>query len=367
MSTLAIPIRPAERKLFFDGPPVLITAFVLVELLAPGMSAFFAGWPIVISLFLVGMPHGAADLAVNSHMTGSRTLGERLTKFAGYLVALTASLVFFLVSPSLALIMFVLISAIHFGLADARDLQRRHAGSTPPQLTLLSALARGCLVLGLPFFLSPSQSLSVFADVVALTGRSVPAIDTATVSMVAGVAVLAAALTQALIAVVRWQRRQAGIAGLELAETGVISLSFLFLHPLFAIGLYVLAWHSWRHMYSLTKVLPQTSNDGTWKRLLGSICRLHIESLPLLIPTVAVFGLLAWWRLEVWSSELLAALTVAFFAVVTLPHHLLVERLSRHGQNRCVKTDANRFSATASTFPMPPALRSVDVNPHSTQ
>ena len=110
MSNLTIPIRPAERHLFFDGPLVLISAFVLVELLVPGMSAFFAGWPIVISLFLVGMPHGAADLAVNSHMTGSRTLGERLTKFAGYLVVLLASLVFFLVSPILALILFVLIS-----------------------------------------------------------------------------------------------------------------------------------------------------------------------------------------------------------------------------------------------------------------
>ena len=30
-----------------------------------------------------------------------------------------------------------------------------------------------------------------------------------------------------------------------------------------------------------------------------------------------------------------AALTVAFFAVVTLPHHLLVERLFRHGNNHC--------------------------------
>jgi hypothetical protein len=34
------------------------------------------------------------------------------------------------------------------------------------------------------------------------------------------------------------------------------------------------------------------------------------------------------WRLETWHAENLAAVVIAIFIVVTLPHHLLIERLS---------------------------------------
>jgi Brp/Blh family beta-carotene 15,15'-monooxygenase len=136
---------------------------------------------------------------------------------------------------------------------------------------------------------------------------------------------------QIVLFLVRWGRNDGRVACLEAVETGVICLSFLFLHPLFAIGLYVLCWHSWRHLYSLSRFLPSAKSDGSGKDLIGAICRLHIESLPLLIPTIVAYVALAWWRLDVWSSEELAALTIALFVVVTLPHHLLVERLFRYG------------------------------------
>ena len=78
-------------------------------------------------------------------------------------------------------------------------------------------------------------------------------------------------------------------------------------------------------------IMLQTRTDESRRRLSQLIFRLHIQTL-LLISTVAVFATLAWCRLVVWPSELLAVLIVAFFAIVTSPFHLRVERLPRHGR-----------------------------------
>ena len=363
MSSSFTSIRPIERRLFFEGPLVVITAFSVLEFLAPGLSASVAGWPILISLFLVGMPHGAADLAVNSHLTNSRSLSQQFSSFAGYSLALFASLVIFLLKPDLALMLFVVLSALHFGLADARDLGRRTAAEVPPLATLMSAVSRGCLVLGLPFLLSPTESLTVFENIVELTGRSAPPIDNYVVSRSAGAAVLAAVIIQAAMTTVRLSWGQSGLAELDLVESGLISLSFFALHPLFAMGLYVLTWHSWRHLFLLINSLPRTSHDGSLGSLLKSISRLHLESLPLLVPTVAAFGFIAWWKVEAWNSEMLAALTIAFFAVVTLPHHLLIERLTRYESDRSEEADQFNYPPVSRTFPLTQVLRSVEADP----
>jgi hypothetical protein len=106
----------------------------------------------------------------------------------------------------------------------------------------------------------------------------------------------------------------------------VLGCCFLLLEPLFAMGLYLLAWHSWRHLWVLADHLPAETTSRSGVNRLASIIRFHVLALPLHLPTVVVFLFVAWWRLDTWSSESLAALAITIYAVVTLPHHLLVER-----------------------------------------
>jgi Brp/Blh family beta-carotene 15,15'-monooxygenase len=214
---------------------------------------------------------------------------------------------------------------------------------------------------------APSESLTVFSDIVAIAGRSMESIEVSTAQMVAGVAASAAVVAQVVTTLARLYFKQVMVAGLELLETLVVSMALFVLHPLFAMGLYVLAWHSWRHIHSLTQFLPSAKSDGSWKQVRKAIVSIHIQSLPLLVPTVMIFGVIAWWRLEVWSSELLGALTIAFFAVVTLPHHLLVERLFRRPQQFSQQTNVVPLGAKTAAPSVALQIGTIDISCHNSK
>jgi Brp/Blh family beta-carotene 15,15'-monooxygenase len=321
--------RKVEQRVFSDLPLVLFTGFMLAELWAPGLSDSYAGWPLVISLFFVGMPHGAVDLAINTQLRGKRDANilKQLTAFQGYVVTLVASTILFLTHPPAALLVFVILSCLHFGLADARDLELRSRAPTPSSVILISALSRGTLVIALPFFFSTNASLDVFRDVVRIAGGTTGELQPATVTATAALACGCAALLHLVVTSFRLFHGEWTTAIFEVVETGVITCAFALLNPLFAMGLFVLAWHSWRHMRSVTAFLDERLGRRSCTRLLTAVLDVHRYALPLLIPTTVVYIFIAAWCLDTWTSTSLAAVTIAVFVVVTLPHHFLVERL----------------------------------------
>ncbi len=307
---------------------MLLIGLVVVELLIPGTSESICGWPLVISLLVVGMPHGAVDFEVTGHLRGAVAVSSKLHRFVGYFLAVVAGLVFLIWSPMWALCLFVLVSGLHFGLADARDLAHRHEIATPASVTLLSAVARGSLIMALPFCFATVDALKVFENILRVVGSETVRFEPASIKVFATATVLAAAAIQGAVTIRRLLINQVSLAAIELIETGVITLAFWHLHPLFAMGSYVLIWHSWRHMRTLIRFFDTDSATNSIRSLVNSIVRLHICALPLLVPTFAIFVILALWRLESWTSAGLAALAIAIFVVVTLPHHLLVEQVA---------------------------------------
>lgn len=317
-----------EAWLFHGLPAAVLTAFAVAEGLHPGLSSRFAAGPLLLSLLLVGMPHGAADFAVNKQLTGSTSFRLATRSFTGYFLLLLLSLLLYLFMPGLALAVFLLTSALHFGLADARDLTRWQRTDSPNWLIKLSAAARGLLLLALPFFTWPLESFGFFNSVAALAGGQLSELEPSVIRTASGVVIAAVASMHLFVTVARWKRKDVKAAMAELLETAVLIITFVMLHPVFAIGLYLVAWHSWRHLAKLTNFLAVERPSGVASSL-AAVARVHVQSLPLLVPTLAIFAAIAWLRIEVWSADALTALTVAVFVVVTLPHHLLVERLVR--------------------------------------
>jgi len=327
-------ITRVEERVFYRLPLFVFAGCVTIELCFAGFSATYAGWPLVLSLVLVGMPHGAVDFIVSSRLRSASSVKDQLLSFVGYCVVLLLSLAAFVIAPSLTLAAFVVASAIHFGVADARDVEKRTAASSNAIVIRTSGLARGAVILALPFALSPAESWQVFVDVMALVGRDM---RTSPPMLVQQTALLVCALAPAAhMLVTAWRLRLAHkeAAIVEAIESAMITLAFLVLHPLFAMGLYVVAWHSWRHMQSLSQFFGDDQRACGYSQIARSIARLHVYSLPLLIPTLLIFGVAGWWRLDAWTSEMMAALTIAIFVVVTLPHHLLVEELVTHVASR---------------------------------
>jgi len=336
-------VQNVEKHLFYDTPPIVLVSFVILELISPGTSATFSGWPLLISLVLLGIPHGAIDLRLSGHLRHAVTWKQRVRAFGIYLLLLLWITALFVTLPAITLLGFLVVSGLHFGLADARDLAARFPNASSEGTLPLAALARGGLILALPFSVAAVQSLSVF-DMVAqvAAGSSLP-VDTTVVTQVATSFVGLAMFTQLIVTVRRIRDGQLSAATVELRESLAIVTAFLLLHPLFAIGLYLLVWHSWRHMFKLVAVFGLTPADGNARAWLGSIAKLHIYALPLTLPTLAIFGCLAWLRLESLSSGFLAAVAIVIFVVVTVPHHLLVEKLESR-EKRQVEPKPSQFT-----------------------
>ena len=68
---------------------------------------------------LIGLPHGAFDGAIARHLGYSRTLGGLIKFITVYLGLAAAVVAFWVWQPGLALALFLLISALHFGYGDA--------------------------------------------------------------------------------------------------------------------------------------------------------------------------------------------------------------------------------------------------------
>ncbi|WP_157137087.1 Brp/Blh family beta-carotene 15,15'-dioxygenase [Sphingomonas sp. PAMC 26617] len=166
-----------------------------------------------VSIGVLGLPHGASDLAIipQRQWSGFLTL---------YLLCASLILVWWMVAPFTALVALLLLSAIHFGLDDV------------PRSRPIERLSRGILMVAAPALLHHAQLSGLFVVSTAQPENA------ATLTSV--MAVLASVGLAMLPLVLRgyWQRgdRQ----GMILVAAGVLAL--LILPPLigFAIGFVLL-------------------------------------------------------------------------------------------------------------------------------
>ena len=335
----------------------LLTAAALSFLFGTTWSARMAAVPWLIALVAVGLPHGAADLAVSRRLCGWPATVRLFAMYAALMVVVMLALV---LAPQPIVVLFAALSIWHFGLSHAH-------GQSPPMpmgwpWMALAAVARGASVLGVPLAVWPAETAAVVTDLISLVGggaagtlRAFPPQAVRTT----GVCLTAAALTALAIEAVA-TRRQPGAdrrSAEALADLLIIGLLGAAADPLFSIGLYFLCWHAWREMRPLMGVItPPAAGDSPpasdLTTLVRGVAAVHIAALPLLIPTWAALGA-GWWLLSPSHSPRdLAVLSLAVYVVVTPSHEALVDYLAAVGREL-------PWSATPTTFP-----RSQLTSPH---
>lgn len=321
----ALPPTADDRfaALVFHALPLACLAVpaVVAAVTGPEWTVVAAPLPWLVSLVFVGLPHGAADLAVSRRVWRGWPLTGLWAAYAGIMSIVAAG---FMAAPSLALAMFAFLSCWHFGLADA-DLRvhpPRDLGSRG-----LAAAARGCVVLAVPLLVWPGATAEAAMDLVRLASPAAAAVGPGDVhrtgALLAVVGIVAITLEGVACAgrpacVATWAR--------GLLDLIVIGASGWLTDPLFSVGMYFLVWHGWRQMQPLTAII-----DGrpprSWLQLASALRTIHAAALPLLLPTWLALVCASWAWSPGRSPRDVAILSIGAYLVVTPAHELLGDLL----------------------------------------
>lgn len=294
-------------------------AVVTLLLVALAASPFLPTVPLAAQLtslaaavVVFGLPHGALDLnLVRGAAAGSRAT---LAAAAGlYLLAAGAVLAVWVFVPVIALLGFLFVAVIHFGLGDTEDLGGRQRA--------VEVIARGGFAGIAPLVFHTSTTRGLFA---LLAGPSaVPALDAALATILLPAAWLWVLSLAAALIWRAWQHRPGWIAAS--AELLLTAAVFAVFHPLAAFFLYFCFVHSIRHVADLGAArFPE--NGGRAVRWL--LC----ESLPFTGATL-VLAAVIWFffaREAGYDQTMIRAIFWGLSAL-TVPHMILTAWWHGHG------------------------------------
>ena len=302
---------------------------VLAACFDPAFTTDLAPWPFVVALLFFGMAHGCADWVVSARLSGRVGLWSKISGFTGYLCQMLVCLALMAILPGVATLLFFALTIIHFGMADATAVGADKDGFVARWGLVLG---RGMLLLSTAIAAHPVVAWAPFEQIgIALSAWQhgapsvwMPALEPmrqcALIGVGAGVALALAS------AFARTHRGHARAAVADLIEHALVATMAALADPLFAVGIFFLGVHAFRHTRRLACTSVVISVPFTRSGFLVRLARVHVISLPLLwatipcmIPLCLLFGGL--------SAYSLAVASIAFYMITTLPHHLLGLRL----------------------------------------
>jgi Brp/Blh family beta-carotene 15,15'-monooxygenase len=189
-------------------------------------------WAIALFIFIFGVPHGAADTLIFKNMRNNAAYRDWLVFGVCYLIAVSAIIALWLISPLLFVCYLLIVSAIHFG----DDLHGE------PELFWLTK-SYGCSVVLCPSLLWKCEVEDLFVHLVGIPS----AIELANFMHFA---CLVALPTLGLLIYVN--RNALSIKRVETIFWATVSL--ILLKPILGFTLYFCYWHSRLHILRLIRL-----------------------------------------------------------------------------------------------------------------
>ena len=253
----------------------------------------------LMAISLIGLPHGAADGAIAGYIGYTRQPSS-LFKFFGLYIAMAVLVIFFwMLFPTISLMVFLTISIIHFGLDVARTKQG--------WMSLVQGYAHGCVVI---VGISQSHKEEVLQIYSFLIGKDAGPVWVMIDFISIIFLIVLVFYTFKAILDTKWR--------LEFIELLVLLILFSQLPPLVSFAIYFCGLHSVRHFRNIWLPLRNTIP-------LRNIC-LQIASFTCI--TWALGGLIIWLAMFQVSADV-AFIRIIFIglAALTVPHMILVDGL----------------------------------------
>lgn len=263
----------------------------------------------LLMMVFVGIPHGGVDHLIASEYSKSDKKPFQLWKFLlGYVLQMAAYGLAWLVFPSLSLLIFLLISAWHFGESDFHPAPRHF-------LWGLAQMTLGTLVLLFILLREPALTADILLRITRGNTSLVEVWKSITAFQNSIYALLIALLAGLIVFAYRFEK-VVWVPGKWLTFA-LILLIVYFLPLLPAFGLYFGGWHALNTFEHIHRFLPKN----------GSVFSLWKKSMPLTIVALLfmlITGLVWWYAYS--DLDPLPVLFI-FIAMITLPHLLVIHRM----------------------------------------
>jgi Brp/Blh family beta-carotene 15,15'-monooxygenase len=285
--------------------------------------------PLIASIALVGLPHGAVD-----HLAIPRAKGQTPTRrslvrvgLLYFLVGGTYAVLWFL-APGLSALLFIIMTWAHWGQGDLWPLLSvTGAGHLRSGMHRLgTVMVRGGPPMLVPLWFFPERYREVVEAIVDRFGVSGAALDPVFDPGVRAAVVGGLAALSILVVVVGLLRTDDPETwAVDAGETALLWWFFAAVPPVFAIGVYFTVWHSLRHVGRLIATDPEGRAALAAERPFTAFGRFAREATPLtLLSLVGLVGLYAAVPDPPSDVAEFIGLYLVFIAVLTMPHVIVV-------------------------------------------
>ena len=303
--------------------------------LAGGLPRSYQYAPLIVSVGLLGLPHGAVDHLVIPRWRGDRPDSRWFGIIAGvYLLVGGLYAVVWFVAPVVAFVAFILMTWYHWGegeLYPLRDfvgvdyLDRRDTQA-------LTVLVRGGAPMLVPLVAFPAEYAFVAETLVGLfdagAADALAPLFTPEARLGVGLVYAASAVGALGLGYLRTDATEAW--RIDAVEIGVLTGFFLVVPPILAIGIYFCFWHSIRHVARTILLHDPSATAVERGDVLGPAAQFARDAAPLTVVSVLLLGgLYALVPASPTDVPDLVGLYLVLIAVLTLPHVVVVTWLDR--------------------------------------
>lgn len=286
-------------------------AFILGAFLFPSALDAASIWIVVLSVLVIGIPHGAIDHIMAAELYSlNQTLKDHLLFYASYLIVMVIIGALWIILPEAGMALFLIISIYHFGQADMEDFIKKHH-----PVNRLFYLSRGLLIIGLIIFSDPLTTYPIMADAMRIDtlvfSEFMPA---ATPSLLVVISIYY--FTALLGLLTGWVDNKIKYV----ADSLLLTFFLLITGPLIGFAIYFALWHSAGHINEMREFF-----ESRGKSL--SVARFYKKALPFTLVSIVGLALLLLINVQINLENQFLSLMFILISVLTLPHMLIVEKM----------------------------------------
>ncbi len=285
--------------------------FILLSLVYPELNNAIAPWVVIVSVFLIGIPHGAIDHIMAAEIFNIELkLKDQLLFYGSYLLLMFILGAIWIFFPIAGMVIFLIISIYHFGQADMEEYLKEGTS-----LTWFWHIIRGLYIILLIIFSDISITYPILEQAMNITEGSLSIMISDHT-----IVIYISLFIYLVITVLGFMKGAFSSNWLYIADTITLLALFYFTGPLIGFALYFAIWHSAGHINEMREYF-KTKNKSL------SIFKFYKLSFPFTLISVIGLLILVYIQNAFGVQDMFLTLMFILISVLTLPHMLIVHKM----------------------------------------